>query len=92
MKRVSIILGCFWCIICKNRELWIHRDLGFCGYIFYKPSREHTRPLELSRGLKGLLHMLNATVITYGSGTRSEEGHARENELNMKKQGGHHSH
>ena len=26
------------------------------------------RPLELSRGLKGLLHMPNATVITYGSG------------------------
>ena len=76
-------------IICKNRELWIHHNLGFCGYIFYKPSREHTRPLELSRGLKGLLHMLNATVITYGSGTRSEEGHARENELKRKKQGCH---
>ena len=41
----------------------------FCGYIRYRPSRDLTRPLGLPRGLKGLLHMPNATVITYGSGT-----------------------
>ena len=44
---------------------------GFCGFIFYRPSRDLTRPLGRPRGLKGLLHMPNATVITYGSGTRS---------------------
>jgi hypothetical protein len=27
-----------------------------------KPSRDFTRPLRIPRGLKGLLHMLNATV------------------------------
>ena len=35
---------------------------GFCGYIHYRPSRDLTRPLGLPRGLKGLLHMLNAIV------------------------------
>ena len=28
---------------------------------------------RLPRGLKGLLHMPNATVITYGSGTRRQD-------------------
>ena len=46
---------------------------GFCGFIFYRPSRDLTRPLGLPRGLNGLLHMPNATVITYGSGTRRRD-------------------
>jgi hypothetical protein len=32
------------------------------GVIPGKPSRDFTRPLEMPRGLKGLLHMLNAIV------------------------------
>nr|GEV96312.1 RNA-directed DNA polymerase, eukaryota, reverse transcriptase zinc-binding domain protein [Tanacetum cinerariifolium] len=34
-----------------------------CGYVLWKPSRDFTRPLGPSSGLKGLLHTLNATVI-----------------------------
>jgi hypothetical protein len=34
----------------------------FVGIIPVKPSRDFTRPLEMPRGLKGLLHMLNAIV------------------------------
>jgi hypothetical protein len=34
----------------------------FVGIISGKPSRDSTRPLGIPRGLKGLLHMLNATV------------------------------
>ncbi|GKB76637.1 hypothetical protein Tco_0943532 [Tanacetum coccineum] len=34
-----------------------------CGYVLWKPSRDFTRPLGPPTGLKGLLHMLNATVI-----------------------------
>jgi hypothetical protein len=34
----------------------------FVGIIFGKPSRDFTRSLESPRGLKGLLHMLNAIV------------------------------
>ncbi|GJS38361.1 retrovirus-related pol polyprotein from transposon TNT 1-94 [Tanacetum coccineum] len=32
-------------------------------YILWKPSRDYTRPVGPPSGLKGLLHMLNATVI-----------------------------
>ena len=32
------------------------------GIIAGKPSRDFTRPLGLPRGLKGMLHMLNAIV------------------------------
>jgi hypothetical protein len=32
------------------------------GVIPEKPSRDFTRPLEIPRGLKGLLHTLNAIV------------------------------
>ncbi|GJU27950.1 ribonuclease H-like domain-containing protein [Tanacetum coccineum] len=38
-----------------------HDRLDLC--ILWKPSQDFTRPLEPSSGLKGLLHMLNATVI-----------------------------
>ncbi|GJT41846.1 hypothetical protein Tco_0941711 [Tanacetum coccineum] len=34
-----------------------------CGNVLWKPSRDFTRPLGPPSGLKGLLHMLNATVI-----------------------------
>ncbi|GKB28330.1 hypothetical protein Tco_0867731 [Tanacetum coccineum] len=34
-----------------------------CGYVLWKPSRDITGPLGPPSGLKGLLHMLNATVI-----------------------------
>jgi hypothetical protein len=34
----------------------------FVGIIPVKPSRDFTRPLGMPRGLKGLLHMLNAIV------------------------------
>ena len=34
----------------------------FVGIILEKPSRDFTHPLGNSKGLKGLLHMLNATV------------------------------
>jgi hypothetical protein len=35
----------------------------FVGIISGKPSRDFTRPLGSSRGLKGLLYMLNAIVF-----------------------------
>jgi hypothetical protein len=34
----------------------------FMGIILGKPSRDFTRPLGSPRGLKGLLHTLNAIV------------------------------
>jgi hypothetical protein len=34
----------------------------FVGIIPVKPSRDFTHPLGMPRGLKGLLHMLNAIV------------------------------
>ena len=34
----------------------------FMGIIAGKPSRDFTRPLGMPKGLKGLLHMLNAIV------------------------------
>jgi hypothetical protein len=34
----------------------------FVGIIPGKPSRDFTRPLGSHRGLKGLLHMLNAII------------------------------
>jgi hypothetical protein len=35
----------------------------FVGSIFGKPSRDFTRQLGSPRGLKGLLHMLNAIMF-----------------------------
>jgi len=34
----------------------------FAGVTSVKPPRDFTRPLGMPRGLKGLLHMLNAIV------------------------------
>ena len=34
----------------------------FVGVIAGKPSRDFTHPLEMPRGLKGLLHTLNAII------------------------------
>ena len=36
---------------------------NFVGIFTWKPLRDLTRPLGSPRGLKGLLHMLNAIVI-----------------------------
>ena len=65
MESMHIHLACIHisCIL-ETRQ----KKNEFCGYIRYRPSRDLTRPLGLPRGLKGLLHMPNATVITYGSG------------------------
>nr|GEW99498.1 hypothetical protein [Tanacetum cinerariifolium] len=45
-------------------------------YVLWKPSRDFTRPLGPPSGLKGLLHMLNATVIptkqASSSGTQTD--------------------
>jgi hypothetical protein len=35
----------------------------FVGIILVKPSRDFIRPLRMPKGLKGLLHMLNAIVF-----------------------------
>ena len=35
----------------------------FVGIVTGKPSRDQTRPLGMSGGLNGLLHMLNVIVI-----------------------------
>ena len=64
----------------------------FYRYIHYRPSRDLTRPLGLPRGLKGLLHMPNVTVIPYGSGTRSwdyECGAASQENRDFKYRGRH---
>ena len=73
-KQNSITFGWFLVLICKNRVRWFTKAWRFCGYIFYKPSRDRTRPLGRPRGLQGLLHELNATMITYGSGTSEDIG------------------
>ena len=44
-------------------SLFIFLFLRFFGCIFYKSTRDLTCPLEELRALKGLLHMLNATLI-----------------------------
>ena len=36
---------------------------NFVGIFIWKPSRDLTRPLGSPRGLRGLLHALNAIVI-----------------------------
>ena len=41
----------------------IKKKIELCGYVHWKPSRDFTRPLGPPRGLKGLLHTLNATVM-----------------------------
>ncbi|GJT06807.1 hypothetical protein Tco_0841269, partial [Tanacetum coccineum] len=43
----------------EGNEIRGHID----SYVLWKPSRDFTRPLGPPSGLKGLLHMLNATVI-----------------------------
>ena len=69
-KQFSINFGWFLCDKCENGDCVNTEASRFCGFIFYRPSRDLTRPLGLPRGLKGLLHMSNATVITYGSGSK----------------------
>ncbi|GKD04908.1 hypothetical protein Tco_1179882 [Tanacetum coccineum] len=42
-----------------SRSMYILNEL--CGHVLWKPSRDFTHPLGPPSGLKGLLHMLNAT-------------------------------
>jgi len=46
----------------KKISYWQHSVSMFVGIISSKPSPDFTRPLRSPRGLKGLLHMLNAIV------------------------------
>ena len=48
--------------LCENSFLLTTWCSNVCGCRFCKPSRDFTRSLGMPRGLKGLLHMLNATV------------------------------
>jgi hypothetical protein len=52
-----------WTMVCvKILSCWQHNASMFVGIISGKLSRDFTRPLGSPRGLKGLLHMLNAIV------------------------------
>lgn len=52
-----------WTMVCvKILSCWQHSVSMFVGIISSKPSRDFTRPLGSLRGLKGLLHTLNAIV------------------------------
>jgi hypothetical protein len=48
--------------LCENFFLLTTLCSNVCGCHSCKPSQDFTRPLGMPRGLKGLLHMLNATV------------------------------
>jgi hypothetical protein len=48
--------------LCENSFLLTTLCCNVCGCHFSKPSRDFIRLLGMPRGLKGLLHMLNATV------------------------------
>jgi hypothetical protein len=48
--------------LCENYFLLTTLCCNVCGCHFGKPSRDFTRPPGMPRGLKGLLHILNATV------------------------------
>jgi len=53
-----------WTMVCAKKILsyWQHSVSMFVGIISGKPSRDITCPLGSLRGLKCLLHMLNAIV------------------------------
>jgi hypothetical protein len=52
-----------WTMVCvKILSCWQHSVSMFVGIISGKPSRDFTHPLGSLRGLKDLLHMLNAIV------------------------------
>jgi hypothetical protein len=48
--------------LCENPFLQTALCCNVCGCHSCKPSRDFTHPLGRPRGLKGLLHMLNAIV------------------------------
>jgi hypothetical protein len=48
--------------LCENPFLQAALCCKVCGCHSCKPSRDFTRPLGMPRGLKSLLHMLNAIV------------------------------
>jgi hypothetical protein len=52
-----------WTMVCvKILSCWQHNVSMFVGIISGKPLRDFIRPLGSLRGLKSLLHMLNAIV------------------------------
>ncbi|GJV43511.1 retrovirus-related pol polyprotein from transposon TNT 1-94 [Tanacetum coccineum] len=50
-------------VLAAREQLSRQPRLVVVWYVLWKPSRDFTRPLGPPSGLKGLLHMLNATVI-----------------------------
>ena len=48
--------------LCENSFLLTALCCNVCGCHSCKTSQDFTHPLEMPRGLKGLLHMLNAIV------------------------------
>jgi hypothetical protein len=48
--------------LCENSFLLTTLCCNVCGCHSCKPSQDFTRPLGMPRGLKSLLHMLNAIV------------------------------
>ena len=48
--------------LCQNSFLSTTLCWNVYGCHSYKPSRDFTHPLRMPRGLKGLLHMLNAII------------------------------
>jgi hypothetical protein len=58
-------LACSWIrtVVCVKFHSFQQRSSTmFVGIISVKPSRDFTRPLRMHRGLKSMLHMLNAIV------------------------------
>ncbi|GJS76828.1 hypothetical protein Tco_0726709 [Tanacetum coccineum] len=61
---MSTLHGIFESYKSSSKPYKIDREMKSPSrYVLWKPSRDFTRPLEPPSGLKGLLHMLNVTVI-----------------------------
>ncbi|GJX30358.1 hypothetical protein Tco_0238437 [Tanacetum coccineum] len=63
--RRNGIRGLLDSFLCGRKVMYRrnHKVNELCGCVPWKPSRDFTLPLGTPSGLKGLLHMLNATVI-----------------------------
>jgi len=63
-RRVNISpFALYICFVLKNPKI-LQR---FCGYSFYKSSREVTRPLGETKGLKGLVACTKCNYDSYDS-------------------------
>jgi hypothetical protein len=65
LMRLSVFLSLLIHLnhdLCENSFLQAALCCNVCGCHFCKPSRDFTCPLGRPRGLKGLLHTLNAIV------------------------------